>query len=287
MNPGKVIRALPLLMALTLEPAPASSQEVPAYLRDRGTGMPTSQFGTYIRKGELLVYPFFEYYRDNDLEYEPLDFGFGSTQEYRGRYRASEGLFFIAYGISDRLAAEFEVGAIAARFEKARTDVTAVPARMEKSGLNDVEGQLRYRWNREAVGTPEVFTYFETVFPTGEQYSLIGTSAWEFKLGTGLTKGFQWGTLTFRAAIDYTAAEKAFGPGEYAVEYLKRMSNRLRFFFMVEGTEDEVAVVPEIQWHVGRNLFVKLNQGIGLTSKATDYAPELGLMLVFTLGKRP
>jgi hypothetical protein len=33
----------------------------PTYLEDRGTGIPTSMFGTYVRRGELLVYPFFEY----------------------------------------------------------------------------------------------------------------------------------------------------------------------------------------------------------------------------------
>ncbi|MGE5860715.1 MAG: hypothetical protein ACM34J_09190, partial [Ignavibacteria bacterium] len=41
------------------------AQELPEYLKDRGPGIPTSMFGTYIKKGELLLYPFFEYYYDN------------------------------------------------------------------------------------------------------------------------------------------------------------------------------------------------------------------------------
>jgi hypothetical protein len=93
-----------------------------------------------------------------------------------------------------------------------------------------------------------------------------------------LIKGFGWGTITLRAAVDYSAAEKALGPGEYALEYFKRMSNRFRFFFMLEGAEDEVVLVPELQWHLGRCVFLKANNGFGITSKATDFAPEVGLM---------
>ena len=68
-------------------PPPAAAQDPPAsvlpvYLRDRGTGLPTSMFGTYIRKHELLVYPFFEYYRNDDEEYEPADIGYGLAEEF-------------------------------------------------------------------------------------------------------------------------------------------------------------------------------------------------------------
>src|SRR5439155_119478 len=40
-------------LALTVE---AQDAGVPRYLNDRGTGIPTSRFGTYIRRGELLGY---------------------------------------------------------------------------------------------------------------------------------------------------------------------------------------------------------------------------------------
>jgi hypothetical protein len=278
-SPIVVVALLLIMTALMLQPTGSLSQEeLPVYLRDRGTGIPMSQFGTYVRQGELLMYPFYEYYHDNNLEYEPFDFGFGSTREFRGRYRANEGLIFIGYGISDRLAVEFEAGVIAAKLNKSNKDLSPVPAVIDESGLSDVEGQIRWRWNQESVKTPEFFTYFETVFPTGKKYSLIGTSDWEFKLGTGLLKGFRWGTVTFRAAVEYDAAEKTVGSGEYALEYLKRISNRFRFFAMLEGTEDEVALIPEIQWHIGPNLFLKANNGFGVTSKATDFAPEIGII---------
>jgi len=50
---------------------------------------------------------------------------------------------------------------------------------------------------------------------------------------------------------------------------------------MIEGSEDEVSLIPEIQWHVNRNIFLKLATGFGLTSKATDFAPEIGIMISF------
>lgn len=262
-----------------LQPVRSFSKEGLPYLHDRGTGIPTSQFGTYIRKGELLIYPFYEYYRDHNFEYKPAELGYGLDQDFRGRYRANEGLIFIGYGISDRLAAEFEAGVIEARLDKSDKDTSAAPARIEESGLSDVEGQIRWRWNHERAGMPEFFSYFETVFPTGKENSLIGTSDWEFKIGSGMIKGFSWGTVTLRVAVDYSAAEKSFGVGEYALEYLKRVSDRFRFFFMLEGTEDEVALVPEIQWHFSHSMFLKVSSGFGVTSKATDFAPEAGIMI--------
>lgn len=271
-----------ILAAIIFQPGSGFAQkmeeDLPVYLGDRGRGMPVSQFGTYIHKGELLVYPFYEYYYDKNFEYEPNDYGYGSTQELRGSYEAHEGLIFLAYGISDRLALEFEAGVIDAKLKKSEQDTTKMPAELKKSGVNDVEGQIRWRWNFEDENTPEFFNYFETVFPNVEKYSLIGTSDWELKLGIGMVKGFHWGTITIRAAADYSAAEKIFGPGEYAVEYLKRVSDNFRFFFMMEGSDDEISLVPEIQWHISPHVFLKANNGFGVTSKAADFTPEVGVM---------
>jgi hypothetical protein len=255
------------------------AQEIPVYLQDRGSGIPTSQFGTYINKGEFLIYPFYEYYSDSDLEYEPAEFGFGSITEYRGRYHANEGILFIAYGISDRLTLEFEAAIISARLTKSPNDNSALANEIRESGLSDVEGQIRWRWNFENEFTPEFFNYFEYVLPTGEKNSLIGTSDWELKFGTGVVKGFDLGTVTLRFAIDYSAAEKNVGLGEYAIEYLKRLSDNFRIFLMLEGSEDEISVIPEIQWHLSKSVFFKLNTGLGITSKATDITPEVGVMI--------
>jgi len=152
--------------------------------------------------------------------------------------------------------------------------------------LGDVEGQLRWRWKRENESRPELFSYFEFVIPHNEEKVLIGTPGWELKFGTGLTRGFRWGTLTVRAAIDYDQASTShFDLGEYAFEYLKRVSPSWRFYAGIEGNTDEVSLITEAQWHVTRNIFVKLNNGLGLTSKATDWTPEVGV--VFTFGAGP
>ncbi|MGH7468193.1 MAG: hypothetical protein ACRENP_09420 [Longimicrobiales bacterium] len=250
-------------------------------LRDRGAGVPTSMFGTYIERGQLLVYPFFEYYRDSNGEYSPDEFGFGLDQDFRGKYSAAEGLIFLSYGFTHRLAVEFEAAIITARQEKSSSDPTSMPAHVEESGIGDVEGQVRWRWNQESDRRPEFFSYFETVFPLQKQKRLIGTQAWEFKLGTGVVRGFAWGTATLRAALEYDGDQGSVGLGEYALEYLKRVSRRFRLFAGVEGSGADLELITEAQWFLTPNLFLKFNNAIGLTSKATDWAPEIGIMLSF------
>lgn len=168
---------------------------------------------------------------DHNFEYKPAELGYGLDQDFRGRYRADEGLIFIGYGISDRLAAEFEAGVIEARLDKSDKDTSTAPARIEESGLSDVEGQIRWRWNHERAGMPEFFSYFETVFPTGKENSLIGTSDWEFKVGSGMIKGFSWGTVTLRVAVDYSAAEKSFGVGRICPRIPEKDIRSFSFLF--------------------------------------------------------
>src|SRR3990172_11881529 len=106
---------LAAILAWSVAGGTATSQTaLPYYLKDRGTGVATSMFGTYIRKGEFIIYPFFEYYRDEVLEYSPDEFGGEGLEDYRGRYRASEGLLFFGYGLTDDLAFEMEVAGISA-----------------------------------------------------------------------------------------------------------------------------------------------------------------------------
>jgi hypothetical protein len=283
-KPQTVVVALPLIIAaIILQPTKSFCQvlpvgdEVPPYLRDRGMGIPMSQLGTYVRHGELLFYPFYEYYYDHNLEYKPSDFGYGSDDDFRGRYRAHEGLIFLGYGFSDKLAMEFEAAVISAELEKAQDDLSGMPPKLKESGLGDVEGQIRWRWNHESAKTPEYFSFVETVFPTSKKNSLIGTPNWEFAFQTGLIKGFRWGTVTPHVGVEYSVEEKT-AVFAFALEYLKKVSNHFRFFTMLEGTQDEASVIPEIQWHFSRHAFLKVNNGLGLTSKAIDMAPEIGIM---------
>ena len=278
--------SLPLILCTGIGLLPlrvqAQSDSSPAYLRDRGTGMPTSMFGTYVRRGELLFYPFLEYYRDHNLEYKPSDLGYGLSQDFQGRFRASEGLLFFAYGFTDWLSAEMEAAVITATLYTAANDPSGAPARIHESGLGDVEGQVRARWVKESERRPEVFSYFEAVVPHHRDKVLIGTPDWEFAFGTGVTRGFSWGTLTLRAAAAYSKESGTFDLGEYAVEYLKRVSPAWRVYLGVEGAQDEVSLITEAQWHISRSVFLRINNGFGLAPKATDWSPEVGI--VFSLG---
>ncbi len=273
-----------LLWVILLIPAlyaAGEGDQLPAWLQDRGVGTPTSMFGTYIETGELLFYPFFEYYLDNDMEYAPNEFGYELDEDYRGKYRASEGLVFLGYGITDNLAVEFEAAVIDASLETSPDDPTDIEHKIEESGLGDVQTQIDWRWLREAANRPEIFSYAEVVYPLSKGKDLIGTADWEIKTGTGLLRGFKWGTVTLRAALEYSREESKFELGEVALEYLKRLSSLWRLYVGIEGSQDEVELITEAQLHVGRRVFVKFNNAVGMTSKATDWAPEIGVMLSF------
>ncbi|MDH3198591.1 MAG: hypothetical protein OEO21_10165 [Candidatus Krumholzibacteria bacterium] len=257
------------------------TEGLPEYLRDRGVGVPASQFGIYVQKGQFIVYPYFEYYRDSDAEYAPNELGLTQDTDYRGKYEAFEYLLYLGYGISRRLMLEVEAAYIDAALETSPDDPSGLPPKIEESGLGDVESQLRWRWREETKGGPELFSYFETVFPIQDKGSLIGTTDWEFQLGFGAIRGFSWGTLTGRLAIEYEAAEKSVALGEAAVEYLKRLSPKWRFFGSIEGTGDEVEAITEFQWHFARFACLKLNSAFGVTSKAPDWAPEVGVLFSF------
>jgi hypothetical protein len=257
------------------------TEDLPAYLRDRGVGVPSSMFGTYIQKGQFLVYPYFEYYRDHNYEYAPNELGLSEDIDYRGDYEASEWLLFIGYGVSERLALELEGAVIDAELETSPSDQSALPDAISGSGLGDVESQLRWRWAAETASRPEVFSYFEVVFPTQDKGSLIGTTDWEFQFGTGVIRGLSWGTLTGRAAVEYDGAENTFDLGEAAVEYLRRLSSTWRAYGAVEGTQDEIELITEAQVHLTPHMFLKLNNAFGVTSKAPDWAPEVGVLFTF------
>jgi len=254
---------------------------LPDYLKDRGRGIATSMFGTYINKGEFIIYPYYEYYYDQDAEYEPKELGYGLEKDFLGRYRAHEYLIFLGYGISEKLAVEFESAVITATLHKSKDDSSNMPERIEESGLGDVEGQIRWRWREETNSRPELFSYFETVFPLQKNKKLIGTQDWEFKLGLGRIKSFAWGVMTLRAAVEYDGSENKVELGEFAIEYLKRVSKLCRFFVCVEGTQDEVELITELQFHINPHTYIKVNNAFGVTSKATDYAPEVGVLFHF------
>lgn len=268
-------------VVIAVSSSPALAQQQPdTRLRDRGEGVPLSMFGTYLRSGQLMVYPFFEYYRDGDYEYEAAELGFGSDiTELRSRYRASEGLIMFGYGLSEDVAIEVEAAVISATLTKSPLDRSSMPSILKQSGLGDVEAQLRWRYNRESESRPEVFSYFETVFPFQKEKLLIGTPDWELKFGTGVIRSFSFGTITARASVANVGG--TFEPGEYALEYLRRFSPRFRLFAGLEGSEDEVEAIGEAQIFLRPNVMLKINNAFGVTPKAPGWAPEIGVAFFF------
>ncbi len=251
----------------------------PFYLKDRGPGIPTSMFGTYIQKGEWIAYPFFEYYLDNNMEYSPNEFGFPLDQDFRGRFRANEELVFLGYGLTDRVALEFEGAVIHASLVKSPDDPTAMPAKIVESGLGDVQMQVDWMWSKETARRPGFFSYAEVVVPHHKSKPLIGTPDLETKAGIGMIRGFGWGTITVRLAVEQAGG--VFDLGEYAVEFYKRLSKRIGVYTGIEGSQDELEYIAEVQLWLSDTVRFKINSGFGLTSKATDWAPEIGLMISF------
>ncbi len=275
---------VPLLLPMRAiaDPEP---QPLPDYLQDRGTGVTTSLFGTYVRGGELLFYPFYEYtYSDGD-EYHGSELGYTGSTDYLGTVREHEAVIYLAYGITEDLAFEFESEVYVHKtLEKADDDTTSgIPDRMKESGVGETELQLRWRFARETATRPEFYANLEVVPPLGRGSDnvLIGASDWEYAIGLGMVAGHSWGTLTPRISVVYEAAEDKVEAGEYAIEYLKRLSPSWRWVTTLEGESSDVIVVLEAQWHFSPRAYWKFNSGFGLTEKADDFAPEIGLMMSF------
>jgi hypothetical protein len=266
------------LQTASLATAQTTEEPLPGYLRDRGTGLQTSLFGTYIRKGELLVYPFYEYETNNAEEYHPSELGFAGGEDFLGSLKTHELDLFLGYGLNDRIAFELEAQLYTtADFRKAPNDPSAVPPRIRESGSGEVESQVRYRWASETERRPELFSFLEVAYPFQKHRDLIGVSDWEGELGFGAIKGFSWGTLSGRYSVAYEDGNVQ--GGEFALEYLKRLSPRWRAVLALEGEGEDLSLITEGQLFLTPRVFLKLNTGFGLSRKVPDFAPELGLMM--------
>jgi hypothetical protein len=85
-----------------------------------------------------------------------------------------------------------------------------------------------------------------------------------------------------RTAAGYDHGTKQFDAGEYAVEWLRRLSPSWRVVAAIEGNQiDEVSFLTEVQWFINRHAVIKINNALGLTPNATDFAPEVGILFSF------
>ena len=247
---------------------------------ERDEGIPTSLFGSFVRSHELLVYPFYEFTSNPDQEYKPSELGETLQQDFRAKRTEHEALLFVAYGFSDRLALEFESALwTKATQHTASADPSGLPATLEESGLGDTQAELRWRWAKETLRRPELYSYFEVAFPLQRTRRLIGTPSWELTPGVGAIKTSRWGTFSARTSADYSDGKSEFG--ESAFEYLTRPLGAWRWVAAVEGSQDEWALIGEAQVSFRPHMTLKLNNGFGLTSKAPDLAPEVGVMFSF------
>lgn len=270
------------VIPLAVAPLAAQDSDLPPYLADRGRGIATSLFGTYVESGEFVVYPFYEYTRTTAFEYKPSELGFVGGEDYLGKLVERESLLFLSYGISNRVIVELE-GSLRTEttFDKAANDPSNVPSRLVESGLGDVDVQVRWRWREENEKRPELFSFVELTPPLARNKQLIGTQDWEGAFGFGAIRGFRWGTLYGRVALAYDGDGGQVEMGEYAIEYLKRVSPHWRLVATLEGESDEVSLIGEAQWLISKHAMLKLNTGFGLSEKAPDIAPEVGILFRF------
>jgi len=268
---------------LALSPQPSSAQQ-PYYLYDRGDGIATSLAGTYVRNKELLVYTFYEYTRDTTSEYKPSDFGFSGAgdQDFFGKLTQHEYLLFLAYGFTDSFAMEFESALYTnATLEKSNRDTSNMPRHLREDGLGDTEINLRYRFLKENQYLPDAVAFFKTVFPIQKDKKIIGSQEWELSPGLVLLKGTPWGSFAGKVSMAYTSGEGKFEFGEYGIEYVKRLSPNWRVVLAFEGEQDEQEIIGEVQYALTKNVTIKFNSGFGLTKKAPDFAPEVGILFSF------
>jgi hypothetical protein len=270
------------LMICPFEPAGAQEGALPSYLRDRGTGIPASVFGTYLEPHQLLIFPFFAYSKDNDREYQPAQLGFGLNADYRGRFRGSEGLIFIGYGLSTKVALELEAAFFTtAHLDKDPTDPSSMPTRISEKGIADVEAQIRYRPLTETLHRPEIYTFLELTPATNTHKVLISEPDWDVKPGFGVVKGFPFGTLQLKFTAEWNREARSPDLGEVAIEYLKRLSPALRVNLAIEGGEsgapDEFEMIGGLRWRINDHTWLKVDNSIGLSPKATDWGPQVGV----------
>jgi hypothetical protein len=79
----------------------------------------------------------------------------------------------------------------------------------------------------------------------------------------------------------YSTGEHKLEFGGYALEYVKRLSPTWRIVLAFESDQDERQIIGEVQYTLSKHAVLKVNSGFGLTKKAPDAAPEIGVLFSF------
>jgi hypothetical protein len=242
----------------------------------------TSEFQTYVARHQLLLLTSVAHTRDHNLEYNPLDWGYGMQVDLRGTFSGSSAQLFVAYGVTDWLALEAEGSYLSARFGRSPSDTSATPARIRESGVGDFAAQARVRLARERGRRPEIWGSLEYIPAAHRRKVLIGDKRWDLKGEVGLTRGFHFATMTLRTSVEYNHVDHHWDLGETSLEYLRRLSPAWRIMLAIEGGEggamDEWTFVTAGQWRIASRCYLKFANGFGLASKSTDWEPQLGIL---------
>jgi hypothetical protein len=271
------------LLALGAGSLAAQQDSVQLSLRDRGPGIRTSEFQTYIQRGQFFIIPSASYMKDHNFEYNPIDWGFGQQADLRGTFHGSSGQLFLAYGVNDWLALEVEGSYLDAQFERSPQDTTATPQQINESGFGDFAVQARLRFVKEKRSRPEIWGSLEFIPAANQDKVLIGDKQSDLKGEIGFTRGYQFGTMTFKTTIEYNHGDHHWDLGETSIEYLRQLSLNWRLMAAVEGGEggapDEFVFVTSFQARLARRAVLNFGNSFGLMSKSTDLEPYIGVRL--------
>jgi hypothetical protein len=277
-----MLATVAFVLGITATAVAQQQDSLPPHLRDRGLGVRTSEFQTFIQRHQLLLLPSFAYTRDHNREYNPLDWGYGNQTDLRGTFRSSSAQLLLAYGVTDWLAVELEGSYVSARFTRSPLDTTATPAEIRESGLGDFAGQVRVRVARERGRRPEVWGSLEVIPANQKRKVLIGDNRTDVKGEIGLTRGFHFGTMSLKTTVEYNHGDHHWDLGETSLEYLRRLSPSWRILLAIEGGEtgamDEWVFVTAAQWRIANGCYLKLANGFGIASKSTDWEPQVGIL---------
>ena len=280
-SPFMIRFAGPLLLVLITRPLAAQQDTLRPPLRDRGAGIRTSEFQTYIQRGQFFIIPAVSYVKDHNLEYSPFDWGYGSQDGLRAAFHGSSAQLLLAYGVTDWLAFELEGSYLKAHFERDAQDTSATPSQIDESGVGDFAVQARMRFAHERGSRPEIWGSLEFIPASNTGKLLIGDKPSDLKGEIGLTKGYQFGTMTLRTTIEYNHGDHHWDLGETSIEYLRRLSTNWRVMAAVEGGEggapDEFVFVTSFQARLARSVVLNFGNSFGLMSKSTDLEPYVGL----------
>ena len=89
--------------------------------------------------------------------------------------------------------------------------------------------------------------------------------------------------LTTNSAHTWRCARKTIAPP--ACRRTKRVSPRWGLYGGIESVQDETELIGEAQLHMSDRLYFRFNLAYGLSSKATDWSPDVGVVFAFPSGK--